>query len=339
MIFKGVDIVCPHCRGELDRARDAELACVGCSRRFPIVLDVPDLRIFPDPYIDPQEERAKAQRLAERFADLDFAGLVEFYYSITPKVPPHHAKQYARSLLAAGARAPAWLAAWEAAAEAAHGGSLLDVGCGTGPLLVAAKNYPRRAGVDIALRWLVVAKKRLAEAGLDIPLVCACAEALPFRDATFDRVAADSTLEHLRDQQRSLAEVFRVMHAGAHLFLSTPNRFSIGPDPHTGIWAGSLLPNSWTQAIVRRQGGVPPQRQLLSGVGLKKMLRDAGFADIRLFLPSIPAEQRAHFPPAARALIAMYDVASRVPVSKQLLFAIGPQLQGVARKPVTQEKR
>lgn len=333
MNLNGLDIICPHCRGELDGPGANELACAACNRRYPIIQGIPDLRIFSDPYITREEEYAKANHLAERFGDFDFARLVEYYYSISPLVPPQYARKYARSLVAAGARAPAWLAAWEVAAGAGATESFLDVGCGTGPLLIAAKNYARRAGVDIALRWLVMCKKRLLEAGVNVPLICACAEALPFRDALFDRAAADSTVEHISDQRRALGEVFRVMRGGSHIFVSTPNRFSIGPDPQTGIWAGSLLPLRWTQAIVRRQGGLPPQRNLLSAAGLRKLLKDAGFADIKLFLPAIPEEQRMHFPPTARRLIAMYDLASRLPVSKQLLFAIGPQFQAVARKP------
>lgn len=336
MNFKGVDIVCPHCRGELDRPHDAELACTACNRRYPVVLDIPDLRIFPDPYIEVKEEQAKAHRLAERFADLDFAGLVEFYYSISPLVPPHHARKYARSLLAAQPRAQSWLLSWESLAKPTEShppGLLLDLGCGTCPILVAARNYRLRAGVDLALRWLVVGKKRLMEAGLDLPLICACAEALPFPDAAFGTVVADSVVEHLRDQSRSFAEINRALCPTGRFFLATPNRFSLGPDPQTGIWAGSLLPLSWTQAIVRRQGGLPPQRKLLSAAQLKRLLRDSGFTDIRVFLPDISPGQRAHFSPAMKLLMRLYNGARRVPVSAQLLFAIAPLFHAIARKP------
>jgi ubiquinone/menaquinone biosynthesis C-methylase UbiE/uncharacterized protein YbaR (Trm112 family) len=353
MNWKGIEIVCPHCRGELDRAAEehgdaaGEWACRACRRRFPVVCGIPDLRVFPDPYITPEEEYAKARHLVSRYPDFDFAGLVEYYYSISPLVPPQHAKKYARGLLAAAARAELWLKGWEEAALAReqqgtrpetfpsslptrHG--FLDLGCGTGPLLVAAKNYSQRVGVDIALRWLVVGKKRLTEAELDLPLLCACAEALPFRDAQFATVAADSVLEHLRDQPAALREVLRVTQSGGRVFLATPNRFSIGPDPQTGIWAGSLLPLSWTQALVRRQGGLPPQRHLLSQWSLRRLLREAGFVDAHIFLPGLPQE-RGHFPAAVRAAMSAYDVARRLPWSRHLLHLIGPILHAVTRKP------
>lgn len=349
MNWQGIDTVCPHCWGELERAAEergeiaGQLACTACNRRFPVVCGIPDLRVFPDPYITPEEEYAKARHLTSRYGDFDFAGLVEYYYSISPLVPPHHAKKYARGLLAAAARTELWLQGWEQAAQAlpppgrnhhspATRHAFLDLGCGTGPLLIAAKNYPQRVGVDLALRWLVMARKRLMEAGAELPLICACAEALPFRDAQFATVAADSVIEHVRDQQRALAQVHRVTLPGGRLFLATPNRFSIGPDPQTGIWGGSLLPLSWTQAIVRRQGGLPPQRRLLSAGMLRRLLRDVGFHDPRVFLPGVPAD-RSHFPFAVRVGMSVYDAARRLPVARQLLGRVGPIFHAVAQKP------
>ncbi len=333
MNFKGIEICCPHCREELDRPSEDQLRCRGCSCVYPVLLEIPDLRVFPDPYISFEEDRAKALRLSQRFADFDFAAFVYYYYSNTPAVPPHHARLYTRGLLAAAARAEEWLRLWESAAGNGSAEALLDIGCGTAPLLVAANNYRCRVGVDIAFRWLLVGKKRLAEAGLDLPLICACAEALPFRDAVFDRVVADSALEHWKDQPRGLAEGRRVMRPGGRLFIATPNRFSLGPDPQTGVWAGGWLPESWTAALVRRQGGIPPVRHLLDTSALRRLLRGANFEDVRIYLPTVPEAQRQHFSSFVRALLAAYDTARRLPISGSLLFWIGPILHAVAKAP------
>jgi SAM-dependent methyltransferase/uncharacterized protein YbaR (Trm112 family) len=352
MNFKGIELCCPQCRGDLERPGAAEILCRGCGRRFPVVLDIPDLRLEPDPYIGFEEEHAKIEKLVVRFAELDFEGFVEYYYSITSVVPSHHARAYTRGLLAGEQRAQAWLEDWEAAAggslaPAVHAvsppagdppgeesrGALVEVGCGTAPLLVAGSDYAPRVGVDIALRWLVVAKKRLARAGLDVPLIAACAEALPFRGSLFDCAVADSALEHVRDQARVLGELRRVLRPGGRLFVATPNRFSIGPDPQTGVWCGSWMPDTWTAAIVRRQGGIPPLRRLLSAAGLRRLLRVSGFTDIRVFLPRIPAALRAGLSPALRQVVNVYEAALRLPMSRQALRGIGPLLHAVARKP------
>jgi SAM-dependent methyltransferase len=355
VIFKGVEICCPQCKGDLQEIADGSperedghsisglqssvrgLRCPSCDRRFPIVLGIPDLRIFPDPYIDAEADWAKGLRVAARFDELSFSELVDYYYSITSVVPPKDARQYKRGLMAGVARAEAALDSWEAVVGAdgrVPAVSLLDVGCGTAPLLVAATSrYQKLVGVDIAFRWLVVAKKRLAEAKLQIPLICACAEALPFPDGVFDRVVPDSVLEHLQDQRQGLAECHRALRSGGYLFTATPNKFSLGPDPHTGIWGGSMLPNSWIAAYVRRSGGIPPKRYLLSAPALDKLIKNAGFCAPRIELPAVPAGQRSHFGKGMRLLIDLYHLARKLPVSRSLLYMIGPLLYAVAEKP------
>jgi ubiquinone/menaquinone biosynthesis C-methylase UbiE/uncharacterized protein YbaR (Trm112 family) len=338
MIFKGVQLCCPYCKGDLHEiTRDERvLVCDSCHQSFPIVLDIPDLRVFPDPYIDKDADRAKGMRVASRFDKLNFPGLIDFYYSVTSVVPSQDARRYTQGLLAGVPRAETSLTSWEASVqngEAAE--TLLEIGCGTAPLMVAAApKYKQVVGVDIAFRWLVVAKKRLAEAGLDLPLICACAEALPFPDSSFDRVVADSTLEHVADQGKALVQCHRVMKPAGCLFVSTPNRFSLGPDPQVGIWTGSILPERWLAAYVRRQGGIPPKRHLLSARELSAMIRAAGFGSPRVMLPDISNAQRNHFGRGMQVLIDLYQAAKQAPIGRQCLQLIGPLLHAVAEKQV-----
>ncbi len=188
-------------------------------------------------------------------------------------------------------------------------------------------------GLDIALRWLVVARKRLEEKGVDATLVCACAEALPFASESFARVGAESVIDQVRDQAATVAECHRVLRPGGRLLLSTPNRTSLGPDPQTGVWAGSWLPERAVAALVRSQGGIPPRRRLLSGGGLRRLLAAAGFEPPRLVLPRIAAAQRRQLSPALRAAATAYGAARAVPGARRLLGAIGPLLVTAARKP------
>ena len=337
MTAVGVTLCCPHCRADLDD-HGSLLHCTGCQHDFPVVCGIPDLRVFPDPYIEPEADRAKGRALAARFDDFSFAELVAFYYSITPAVPLHHARRFTASVLTAPARSAASLTEWEAQVVPTNQGtsaSLLDVGCGTAPLLLAAhRRFGLLVGVDVAFRWLILAKKRLAEAGVNAVLLCASAEALPLRDGLFDRVVADSVLEVVRDQVATLAECRRVLHPGSALFVTTPNRYSLGPDPHVGLLAGGLLPPSWIAAYARRQGAVPPHRRLLSAHRLRLLLEGAGFPRPRVLVPDIPAEQRRRLAWPLRALVDLYQVVKRVPVGRSLLRWIGPLLHAVAQKPL-----
>ena len=72
----------------------------------------------------------------------------------------------------------------------------------------------RLLGIDIALRWLLVARKRLDEEGLGhVRLACACAERLPLADQTVSGVVAGDVIEHVVDQSATLAEAHRVLAA------------------------------------------------------------------------------------------------------------------------------
>ena len=52
------------------------------------------------------------------------------------------------------------------------GKRVLEIGCGTGGFLIAARQkYEHVVGMGVAFRWLIIAKKRLSELGLHVPLI------------------------------------------------------------------------------------------------------------------------------------------------------------------------
>lgn len=338
MDFKGIPICCPYCKGELSKLQGniERIHCKSCRKEFPIILGIPDLRVFPDPYIDFNADIEKGQLIARHFNDFDFEGLIDYYYSITPAVPPKYAQIYKRGLMAGEARAASFLDSFSDKMdydEVEKRQSLLEIGCGTAPLLAtASKEYDRLIGVDIAFRWLVIGKKRLQEANLDIPLICACAEALPFPDSVIADIAAESTIEHVLDQTKTLAECYRVMQPGGSFLLSTPNKFSIGPDPHAGILAGGYLPKSWIASYVKRQGGIPPRRNLLSVGSLRELFQQTEFKLKDVDIPKISKNQLRHYQGAIKFLAKLYETIIKFPLSRQVMLRIGPLLLAIAGK-------
>lgn len=332
MKFRGVEICCPVCREDIAES-GGDFECRGCGRRFPVICGIPDLRVFPDPYIGLEADRKKGELLSSRLDQETFSSLIDFYYSNTSVVPPQHARLYKRGLMAAPARAASSLESWERTSGTQPGGRLLEIGCGTGALLVeAARRGYRPVGVDIAFRWLMVGKKRLAEAGLDLPLICACAEALPFPEKRFDCVAIDSAIEVVADQSRAIGEAYRVLEPDGRLFVSTPNRFSLGPDPHLGVPAGGFWPKSLLAKVARRQGAIPPKRNLLWARSLARLIRAAGFSSARLDLPQIAEAQLRDLSGALRAGVGLYRAAQKLPLTRPGLFLVGPLLYATARK-------
>ena len=142
--------VCPRCAGPLAASTDA-YRCGPCDRLYPIVCGVPDFRLEPDPYIGLVEDRAKAAHLFEAGRTRTFEQLVRYYYSITPEDPPDLALQWTRHHLAEVEIAAALLRA--AHLGAGGGRVLLDLGCSTGGMVVAASRQRWQAvGVDVALQ-------------------------------------------------------------------------------------------------------------------------------------------------------------------------------------------
>jgi len=111
--------------------------------------------------------------------------------------------------------------------------SVLEVGCGTGHWLDIVSHAGAERSTSLSGERAIVAgvepsSEMLARARTTAPsavLIRATAEALPWRDATFDRIYCINALHHFRDRVRFFAEARRILKPGGGLL-------SIGKDPH-----------------------------------------------------------------------------------------------------------
>lgn len=338
-LLSGIELVCPKCRSELIGPDEGcQLECTSCRARYPIVAGIPDLRVFPDPYISFRGDRVKGQMLERHFDAMRFSEICELYFDVTPEVPPHDVRTNLSRLVGGVSRAETAIASMEvplgAPVEQVLGeGTWLEVGCGSAPLVAAlAKRGIACVGVDVALRWLVIGRKRLLELGVEAPLVAACAEALPFRDGQFQMISYQHTLEVVQDQRSALLEAFRTSRGGGHLVVSTPNGRSLGPDPHVGVFGGAWLPWRVVSMLARLQMARPPWRRLLSAGALEEALRGAGWSDVSVTTPGVSASQRAQFTGLSRTMAGWYESARQRPGTAQLMKLIGPLLQATATR-------
>lgn len=114
------------------------------------------------------------------------------------------------------------------------GHRVLDLGCGTGTLSIRIKReHPdvEVAAIDPDPRALARAGRKAARAGVAIRFDRGFADALPYGDASFDRVFSSMMLHHVDADQKpgTVREIHRVLKPGGRLELLD----FAAPDAHT----------------------------------------------------------------------------------------------------------
>ncbi len=180
-----------------------------------------------------------------------------------------------------------WKAYTVAVANVVAGERVLDIAAGTGDL---TREFARRAGsgglvvhTDINEAMLRVGRDRLLDEGLALPTLACDAEALPFRDASFDVVSVAFGLRNMTHKERGLAEMARVLKPGGRLLvlefskvapmLSKPyDWYSFKVLPALGRWvAGEGDSYRYLAESIRMH----PDRETL-----KAMMKVAGFGHV-----------------------------------------------------------
>ena len=108
--------------------------------------------------------------------------------------------------------------------------TVLDVGCGAGHWTRAIAPHlapgTRITAVDRDAKWghpEAAWARALSTTGIEVAVLCAGVEALPFADASFDLVTCQTLLIHVVDPQRCIAEMLRVLRPGGLLLCAEPD--------------------------------------------------------------------------------------------------------------------
>jgi SAM-dependent methyltransferase len=95
------------------------------------------------------------------------------------------------------------------------GKDILELGCGAAQWSIAlAQRGARPVGLDLSERQLEHARRLMAEAGVDFPLVHGSAESVPLPDASFDIVFCDHGAMSFADPYRTVPEAARLLRPG-----------------------------------------------------------------------------------------------------------------------------
>ena len=158
------------------------------------------------------------------------------------------------------------------------GERLLDVGCGTGQLLLmASETHPasQMVGVDPDPRALLIARRRAARLGRQLEFVMAGGEQLPFPDGSFDVVSSTLAFHHIPVELKpqALREIRRVLKEGGRFLLAD---FGRAHSPEV-LWLVGMMDRLH----------VPEARSLRENVHGKvpALIREAGFGEIKAVAP------------------------------------------------------
>ena len=138
---------------------------------------------------------------------------------------------------------------------------LLDAGCGQGKSfehLCRTFAPSRLLGVDADPQSLTTSRAEARQLGIDIELIGSDCAALNVPDASVDLLFCHQTFHHLVEQERALAEFYRVLKPGGYLL------FAESTDAYIDTW------------VIRWLFRHPMHVQKSAGQYLQ-MLRDQGF--------------------------------------------------------------
>lgn len=125
---------------------------------------------------------------------------------------------------------------------------ILDFGCGMGGNTIAYQEVARHViGVDLRILLLQDALKAVHSGEFGrrkVDFVQANGNTLPFSDGAFDVVISDATMEHVRDPDRILKELWRVLKPDGYLMFDFPSWLS--------AWCShkqEMIPIPWVHLI------------------------------------------------------------------------------------------
>jgi SAM-dependent methyltransferase len=215
----------------------------------------------------------------------------------------------------------------------AAGERVLDVATGSGnAALAAAARGAQVIGLDLTPELLLVARERAAAAGRAIEFVEGDAEALPFADASFDRVTSVFGAIFAPDHARAAGELLRVCRPGGTIAVTGWTPASLNgqmtelmaeflPPP-----AGAASPMQWGEPrhvrelfAAAAEVDCSPERITFQDESVERYLaeQEAGLGPLIALRRAL--EPKGRWPAARAALLALYERANRAGDGRMVL--------------------
>lgn len=131
----------------------------------------------------------------------------------------------------------------------------LEIGCGSGIISSEiSKTVKHMTAIDIADEALKKAMQSNNLPELPFQFIIGDGTRLPFLDTSFDIIVCNQVFEHVRNQDKLIAEVYRVLKLDGICYIATANK--LWPlEPHTKLPFLSYLPKSIADKYIRKFRG------------------------------------------------------------------------------------
>lgn len=127
---------------------------------------------------------------------------------------------------------------------------VLDLGSGKGNFLVDVVCRGGKAtGIEVYKPYIEASLQLAKEKGVSVIVKEGVGEHLPFQDQQFDFVNMSEVIEHVKNPEKVLSEVYRVLRLNGKVYMSVPNRFG-SKDPHFHLYILNWLPRNIAPFVI-----------------------------------------------------------------------------------------
>lgn len=193
-------LACPICKSDV-KLQNGNLFCTNCDRKYSIIEGVPVML----PKMLNEDLKLAINRWDNVYREISSEDI--------EKAKLEYISKYLGDTLEYLDRF------WKVEA----GNSYLEIGCGPAFLgLEMAKRGARVFGLDVSIEGIRIAKQVYKGEGEEGLFICGDLLNNPFKDNQFDFVYGGGVIEHFRDTEKGIREIYRILKKNALAFNTVP---------------------------------------------------------------------------------------------------------------------
>ncbi|MFZ8802659.1 MAG: methyltransferase domain-containing protein [Candidatus Calescibacterium sp.] len=159
-----------------------------------------------------------------------------------------------------------------------RGKRILDFGCGWGTdLIFCLKKGYDAFGIDISwekakFHTLRVQRRNYPKFWIE-RFILSQGENLPFKSESFDLVYSNQVIEHVKDPEKCISEIFRVLKKGGILYIRAPDYKSSFFEPHYRVLWFPFLNKRTAKIYIRLLNKPIAGLRFINFIGTKKLIK------------------------------------------------------------------